>query len=352
MPSKHREEGVCKVKWFCLQSLYLSAHNFCRLFITKQFWPSHSSLSHQKGFKAHMLLQHLHCHLRRGTQSSLQPLQHYPQHTHTLLQLPPPLRCTDTNGQNYQVYTKQEKSVHLIFTIKAVEAQFKRTLYNPIALEIYLLSISLPQVSPLATPPPLLEAVSTHRAVPQPKARTCRSSMPAAWAAAPPGAAGCGSWQTQSPSCRACPCSVGRGERRSAHPSWAPSTAVEPTSPQPTAKGCSSSPGRCAADWVPAHVLSSLPIRPPRDGAGVTVNTPGTSRQPRHGWAACLEHSWRTRHKASVQHSARLDNSKELFQACTQAEACLIIAESQPCEKVTPTGSAGGRSRCICSSKS
>lgn len=34
MPSKHREEGVCKVKWFCLQSLYLSAHNFCRLFIT------------------------------------------------------------------------------------------------------------------------------------------------------------------------------------------------------------------------------------------------------------------------------------------------------------------------------
>lgn len=218
--------------------------------------------------------------------------------------------------------------------------------------EIYLLSISLPQVSPLATPPPLLEAVSTHRAVPQPKARTCRSSMPAAWAAAPPGAAGCGSWQTQSPSCRACPCSVGRGERRSAHPSWAPSTAVEPTSSQPTAKGCSSSPGRCAADWVPAHVLSSLPIRPPRDGAGVTVNTPGTSRQPRHGWAACLEHSWRTRHKASVQHSARLDNSKELFQACTQAEACLIIAESQPCEKVTPTGSAGGRSRCICSSKS
>lgn len=351
MPSKHREEGVCKVKWFCLQSLYLSAHNFCRLFITKQFWPSHSSLSHQKGFKAHMLLQHLHCHLRRGTQSSLQPLQHYPQHTHTLLQLPPPLRCTDTNGQNYQVYTKQEKSVHLIFTIKAVEAQFKRTLYNPIA------SGNLPPFHLPATglslyhhlPPPLLEAHTEPCPSPKPVPAGAACRLHGLQHHLGPRDAGPG--KPRAPLANLVHVRW-EGERRSAHPSWAPSTAVEPTSPQPTAKGCSSSPGRCAADWVPAHVLSSLPIRPPRDGAGVTVNTPGTSRQPRHGWAACLEHSWRTRHKASVQHSARLDNSKELFQACTQAEACLIIAESQPCEKVTPTGSAEGRSRCICSSKS
>lgn len=159
MPSKHREEGVCKVKSFRLQLLYLSAHNFCRLFITKQFWPSHSSLSHQKGFKAHMLLQHLHCHLRIGTQSSLQPLQHYPQHTHTLLQLP--LRCTDTNGQNYQVYTKQEKSVHLIFTIKAVEAQFKRTLYNSIASG-NLPPFQLPCHRSLPLPPPPTSGSSQH----------------------------------------------------------------------------------------------------------------------------------------------------------------------------------------------